>query len=143
MNEYTFDSISIGTHESFKVKITDDMQKSFMNISGDVNPMHLNQRYAESNGFDDKLVYGMLTASFYSTLVGVYLPGKYCLLHECDSSFTKPVYIGDELTVYGEVVDLHEGFKRVTIKAHITNQDGKKVSKAKIIVGIIGDEKNG
>lgn len=140
MNEYTLNTISVGTHESFKVKMTDDMQKSFMRITDDVNPMHIDQNYAESNGFDDKIVYGMLTASFYSTLVGVYLPGKYCLLQECDVSFSKPVYIGDVLTVFGEVVDIHEAFKRITIKASIKNQDGKKVSKAKIVAGIIGDE---
>ena len=86
--------------------------------------------------YENKLVYGMLSASFYSRLVGVYLPGEYCIFQGCDTSFNAPVYIGDELTVYGEIVEKHEGFRRIKIKAYIKNQKGKKVSRATLLVGV-------
>ena len=98
--------------------------------------------FQEVNG--DKIVYGMVQASFLSTLVGVYLPGKYCLFETVDALyFKKPVYIGDVLTVSGKVigkVDIsEEGPQRgtVSIKADIRNQNGEKVSLGKLTVGVM------
>lgn len=87
--------------------------------------------------FRDKLVYGMLTASFYSKLVGVYLPGEKCLFRECDVQWPRPVYIGDTLTVVGKVSEKDERIHTVKIKAFIRNQDGEKVSRATLTVGMI------
>lgn len=136
MNQYTLDNIAVGTSESFEVTVTEEMHNMFTAMSGDVNPMHMTDEYARTRGYDHKLVYGMLTASFYSTLVGVYLPGEHCVFHEIKTTFNAPVFIGDTLTVYGEVTDIHEGFKRLTIKAYIKNQNGKKVSRATLTVGL-------
>ena len=68
MNEYKLEDIKIGMIEKFKVKITEKMQNDFREITGDVNPMHLDDEFANKNGFNKKLVFGMLTASFFSTL---------------------------------------------------------------------------
>lgn len=136
MNSYFFDELNCGMFESFEVEITKELHDGFTRISGDNNPMHMSDEYARENGYEAKLVYGMLTASFYSKLVGVYLPGEHCLFHEINSTFNSPVYIGDRLTVYGEITELHEVFKRVKIKAYIKNQNGKKVSRATLIVGV-------
>lgn len=135
MNHYTLEELTIGTRESFQVTVTKDMQEQFTALSGDVNPMHLTEAYAVEHGYEHRLVYGMLTASFYSTLAGVYLPGEHCIFHEIHTTFNAPVYEGDELTVTGEVVEIHEGFQRVKIKAYIKNTKGKKVSRATLIVG--------
>ena len=83
-----------------------------------------------------RVVYGMLTSSFYSTLVGVYLPGENCLLQEIKISFNNPLYIGEEIVVAGIVVEKDDTFKRVEIKASIKTIDGKIVSKARIKVGV-------
>ena len=124
--------------EQFTVSITQEIQELFTAMTGDINPMHLDQDFAVSEGYRDRLVYGMCTASFYSTLVGVYLPGRYCLFHECDTVFPSPVYIGDILTVTGTVREVDRTFRRIHIKASITNQDGVKVSRAKLTVGVMG-----
>ena len=139
MNTYTFNEIVIGQEESFQVEVTDQMQHNFTRITGDINPMHINQEYAKSCGYRDVLVYGMLTASFYSTLVGVYLPGKYCLFQECHTYFNKPVYCGDILTVSGKVIDKLDwgGKSSVIVKGTIKNQNGDTVSKAKLIAGCL------
>ena len=138
MNEYKIENIEIGMKEEFKVQITEKMQNDFRDNTGDINPMHSDPDFAKEKGFDDTLVFGMLTASFFSTLVGVYLPGKNCLFQECKNiRFHNPVFIGDQLTIQGEVIEIDERFKRITIKAIIRKQDQKKVCSAKIMVGVI------
>jgi len=136
MNLYKFSDVSIGLSENFSVTISQEMLKAFRKISGDVNPLHMDTVYAKEKGFKDKVVYGLLTASFYSTLVGVYLPGKYCLFHGINITFANPVYVGDVLTVYGEISHINDAFRQIEISGHITNQNNKKISKAKIKVGV-------
>ena len=137
INNYSYDEISIGHKEMFITKITQEMQDMFLNISGDNNPLHVNEDYAKSKGFGGNVVYGMLTASFYSTLVGTLLPGKKCLFQEADIKFHKPVYIGDTLEISGECIDKNDTFKRLTIKARIKNQHNELVSSAKLKVGVL------
>ncbi len=136
MNKYTIRDLHVGKKEEFTICITEEMQRTFTELTGDLNPMHLDDEYAEKNGFERKIVYGMLTASFYSTLVGVYLPGERCLFHECDVAWKKPVYIGDRLTIKGEIKEKDERFNRIFIKASILNQKGEKVSRATLVAGI-------
>lgn len=137
MNQYKFSDLVLGMTESFEATITSEMMDQFLVMSGDTNPLHTDASYAKEKGFPDRVVYGMLTSALYSKLVGVYLPGKYCLLQEVKTSFHKPVFIGDTLNVFGEVAYLNDAFSVVEIKAHIINQDGVKVSKAKIKAGIL------
>lgn len=137
MNEYVFSDFSVGMTESFQRTVTEEMMDSFREISGDINPMHCDEEFAKAQGFAGRLVYGMLTASLYSTLVGVYLPGKNALFQEVETNFRTPVFIGDTLTVTGEVAEIKEKFNRLIIKAVIKNQDGKTVSKATIKAGVL------
>lgn len=139
MNEYKFSDIQLGLEESFSVTIDSSKLDKFLDISGDINPLHIKSNYAIEKGFNDRIVYGLLTSSFYSTLVGVYLPGKYCILQSIDIQFTKPVYIGDTLTIYGKVSYINEAYKQIEIKAIIKNQNNTKVSKAIIKVGLLDE----
>lgn len=137
MNVFTFENLEVGQSEGFTVQVTKEMHDNFTKTTGDINPMHIDTEYAKSQGFNDILVYGMLTASFYSTLVGVYLPGKYCLFHECNTSFNRPVYINDTLSIKGTIIEKTEvPINRITIKAIIKNQKNETVSRAKLVVGI-------
>ena len=136
MNDYRFADIAPGLSHSFQVIVTTEIMDAFRNISGDYNPLHVDSEFASTYGYPDRVVYGMLTASFYSTLVGIYLPGKYALFQGADIVFTATVFPGDTLTVSGEVVSIHEAYRQIEMKAHITNQLGKKVSRAKIRTGI-------
>lgn len=136
MNSYTFDQINIGDTESFTSVITDEKMKLFYMLSGDNSPIHISEEYAAKRGYSGRVCYGMLLASFFSTLAGVYLPGEHCLLHSVDSKFASPVFIGDKLTVSGKVIEKNELFKEITIKGEIKNQDGKKVCRAVIKAGL-------
>ena len=137
MNEYRFDDLKIGMEESFSVTVTEEMMKQFLDLSGDINLLHNDKDFAIDQGYQDKVVYGLLTTSFISKLVGVLLPGKYCLLQGIEVRYSKPVYVGDILIVKGIVDELHESVKRAVIKVAIQNQDEKKVVKGKVEVGFL------
>lgn len=137
MNKYRFEDLSTGMSESFEVTVTEEMMKQFLNISGDSNPLHNDPEFAKEQGYDDKVVYGLLTTSFISQLAGVYLPGKYCLLQGVEVKYLRPVYVGDKLTITGTVDELHESVKRCSIKVLITNQDNKKVLKGRAETGFL------
>ena len=139
MNSYKFVDINIGLEESFSVRVNSEKLDQFLKISGDINPLHTDAEYSKSKGFSDRVVYGMLTSSFFSTLIGVYLPGKYCILQGIDIKFSKPVYIDDILTITGKVSYINEAYRQLEIKAVIINQDNKKVSKATIKVGVMDE----
>ena len=138
MNEFIYDEIKVGQSASFQKEITVEMENMFRIISEDENPLHKDDVFASeiSNGkHPTHVAFGMLTASLYSTIAGMYLPGKYSLIHSLEEvSFLKPVYIGDVLTVTGEVVDKNDALKLIQLKVEIKNQNNKKVSRAKMKV---------
>ena len=142
MNEYKFEDLKIGLTESFEVVVTQQMMNDFLNISGDNNPLHVDEEFAKKQGYDNKVVYGLLTTSFISKLVGVLLPGKYCLLQGIETKYLRPVYVGDTLTVTGTIDELHESVKRASVKVTIVNQDNKKVLKGKVELGMLNYEKH-
>lgn len=136
MNHYRLADLTPGVTESFTVTITEEMMAQFYAITGDNSPIHMDADYAAGRGYPGRVVYGMLGASFLSTLAGVYLPGEHCLLHGVDLKFAKPIFIGDTLTVTGVVDEVNDTFREITIKASIVNQDGKKVTRAAIRAGV-------
>lgn len=136
MNRYTMPELEVGQKESFTVTVTEDMMDKFCQITGDVSTLHCEEEFAKNRGHKGRVVYGMLCASLFSTLAGVYLPGETCLLHSVESRFAKPVYIGDTLTVTGTVQEKNETFNQITIKAVITNDQGVKVTRGIIKAGI-------
>lgn len=140
MNEYLYDQIETGMEESFTVSVTEEMEDSFRNITGDINPLHRDDDYARQIGngkFKKHVVFGMLTASLYSTVAGVYMPGKYSLIHSMDIKFQKPVYAGDVLTVTAVVVDKQDGLNLIELKVKIINQGKECVSKATMKVLVL------
>ena len=138
MNEYTLAEIEVGMKAVFHKTITKEMEDAFRVISGDENPLHKDDTFAVeiSNGrFTGHAAFGMLTASLYSTVAGMYLPGKYSLIHSFEElSFMKPVFVGDDLTVEAEVTDKEMALKLIRLKVTIKNQNNKLVSKAKMKV---------
>lgn len=141
MNEYVFDEITIGMKESFTKEITLEMENAFRQLSGDNNPLHRDDEYAREIGdgkFPSHVSFGMLTASLYSTMAGMYMPGKYSLIHSLDGlSFYKPVFAGDTLTVTGEVMDKDENLNLIQLKVDIRNQNNEKISKTKMKILVL------
>lgn len=138
MNDYKIDQIEVGMEASFSKQITREMEDSFRTITGDNNPLHRDDNFARdvsNEKFREHVAFGMLTASLYSTMAGMYLPGKYSLIHSIDElSFLAPVFIGDVLEISGKVIDKNIDLKFIVIKVVIKNQDKKTVSRAKMKV---------
>jgi len=127
LNEYTFEEIEVGMKESFQVNITESMENTFAEITGNYNPLASNEEYAATTNYKKRISPGMLTASFLSRLTGMYLPGKYALLYSQSLNFENICYIGDQITVEGQVIEKNNATKIITLNTVITNQEGKKL----------------
>ena len=136
MNTYTYDQIEVGHKESFTVTVTGEEMDEFRKITGDINPLHSDVEYAKEHGYSDRVVFGMLTASYLSTLAGVYLPGEHSLIHSVKTKFSGVVYPGDELTIEGTVTEKNDTFELIIVKVIIRNQNGEKVCKAEMQIGV-------
>ena len=137
MNTYKFADLQVGLEEAFEYIVTEEKMHQFRDLTGDINPLHNEEVFALEHGYSGRVAYGMLTASLFSTMGGVYLPGKYCLIQQIESKFLSPVYIGDILTVKGVIQKLYDSVKRAEIKITILNQQGKKVIKGTLCVGFL------
>jgi len=123
--EYSFDEIKIGLEHSFEETINEELEENFAKISGDFNPLHMDEQYAKKTKFGKRVCHGMLLASFFSRLVGMYLPGKNALYFTQNLNFVEPCFIGDIIVVKGEVVDKSEATRMVKLKTTIKNHEGK------------------
>lgn len=139
MKEYKIRDLTVGMQESFSVIITSDMMQKFLSITGDENPLHVNGKFAKSKGFENRVVYGMLTASLISTLGGMYLPGKFCLIRGVDVKFVKPVYVGDKLEITGEVSRVEAELKCLEVKVTIKNQRNEKGLRGILKAGVVDE----
>jgi acyl dehydratase len=121
--EYQFEQIELGLKKEFTVKIIDSMIADFAKISGDYNPLHMDENYAESTPFKKRICHGMLLAAFFSRLVGMYLPGKSALYFSQSLNFQNPCFVNDVITIEGEVIDKSAATRLITIKTSIYNRE--------------------
>lgn len=139
MNHYFFEELKIGQSEEFSVKVTENMLNSFKAITGDVNPFHNDEQFAVAHGYPGRVVYGMLTASFLSTLAGVYIPGEKSLIQSVEAKFVNLVFIGDELKIIGTIDELNSTVKQIILKVEIKNQNDEKVLRGKMKIGMLNE----
>ena len=139
LSEYSLDEIKVGLKKKFQVTITESMLNDFAKLSGDYNPLHMNEEYASSTSFKKRICSGMFLASFFSRLVGMYLPGKHALHISQSSNFINPCFIDEKITVEGEVVDKSLATKIIKLKTTITNESGKTIIDGNAVV-IIRDD---
>ena len=135
-SEYSFDEIELGMQKSFKVDISKNMLDVFGRDTGDYNPLHMSEEYASSTSFKKRVCSGMFLASFFSRLVGMYLPGKHALHISQSLTFVNPCFIGETITVEGKVIDKSAATKIIKLETTITNESGKRIidGKAQVIV---------
>ena len=121
----TFQNIQVGQITQFEMKIDEKTIDDFAKLSGDHNPLHMDDDYAKSTKFGKRVCHGMLLASYLSRLVGMHLPGQNALYFSQTLNFRLPCFVGDQIMVKGEVTEKHETTKIITLKTIITNQTGK------------------
>lgn len=126
-NAYYFDELEVGQKATFSRKVSDEDIKAFAAVSGDNNPVHLDEAFAsEHTPFGGCIAHGILSASYISTVVGTILPGPGSIYINQSLKFRAPVKSGDTVVTEVEVTDLIEkrGFAQFSTRCLV---DGKVV----------------
>jgi 3-hydroxybutyryl-CoA dehydratase len=112
---YYLEDLAPDMEASVSKTITDEDIKAFAELSGDVNPVHIDDEFASGTIFKKRIAHGFLTGALFSTVLGTKLPGPGCIYLSQSMKFKAPVYIGDEVVATCKVtsVDLEKG--RVTL----------------------------
>ena len=130
MRGKTYDEISVGDSAYFSKTVTESDIHSFSAVTADFNPIHIDEVYATTSSLGKKtggrIVQGMLTASFFSTVLGMFLPGKGSLYVSQTCNFKRPVKIGDTIRAECEVVEKMEK-GRIRLLTRCLNQRGEVV----------------
>ncbi len=123
----TFEEINIGDSASYTKVVSREMVKAFSEISGDTNPIHLDEEYAKGTIFKENIAHGILVTGLISKVLGCDLPGYGAIYMSQQVSFKRPVKIGDEITATVEAISKDERRKTVTFRTYCKNQLGKIV----------------
>jgi len=129
MENITYDELSLGQSARLLRTVTLEDIQAFAAVSGDINPAHLNAEYADATMFHGVIAHGMLGAALISALFGTQFPGPGTIYLGQELKFTKPVRIGDTLTVLATVSEKDDAKKRVAMDCVVTNQNGEIVLK--------------
>mgnify|MGYP002135297072 FL=1 len=129
MENVTYDELSVGSSARLLRTVTLEDIQAFAAVSGDINPAHLNPEYADATMFHGVIAHGMLGAALISALFGTQFPGPGTIYLGQELKFTKPVRIGDTLTVLATVSEKDDEKKRVKMSCLVTNQKGETVLK--------------
>ena len=116
IESYCVEDLAVGMTASFRKTVTDEDIVRFADISGDRNPVHLDQAYAEKTMFKGRIAHGMLSAAFISTVFGTQLPGAGCIYLSQSLMFRAPVMIGDTVEATVTVIAIDAAKRRVTFE---------------------------
>ncbi|MBV9492602.1 MAG: MaoC family dehydratase [Acidobacteria bacterium] len=133
----TIDDFAIGQHASFRKTFTDDDVRRFVEITGDVNPLHVDDAFAAQTRFGRRVLHGMLTASIFSTMVGMLLPGTGAIYRSQTLAFLQPVFVGETVTAHFVVRGIDRGRHRLDIEAWIENEAGVRVIEGRCEAGLL------
>lgn len=127
MKGRTIKELKIGDFETFQKTITEGDVYLYAGVTGDMNPAHINQVYAEATPFKSRIAHGMLTAGLVSAVLGMKIPGPGTIYLGQELKFTAPVRIGDTIEAKAEVIEMKEDKNIVKLSTTCTNQEGKVV----------------
>lgn len=123
-----------GASASITKKISAKDVETFADLTGDQNPVHLDETYAQQTRFGKRIAHGMLGASLISTVLGMYLPGPGTIYLSQTLNFVAPVYLDDTLTAEVTVTNVREDKPIVTLETQCLNQDNRLVLKGEAVV---------
>jgi 3-hydroxybutyryl-CoA dehydratase len=117
----------VGEEATLTRVISDDDIKTFARISGDDNPVHVNDEYARDTMFRGRIAHGMLVAGLVSAVLGTTLPGPGAIYMSQQLRFLAPVRPGDQVTARAKVTEWDPDKGRVTLSTDVSNQEGVAV----------------
>lgn len=130
-----FEDIKVGMRESLMRTVMDEDVVGFAELTGDHNPIHLSDLYAEKTPFGRRIAHGLYTASLISAILGTKLPGPGAVYISQTIEFHGPVKIGDVVTISVEVVELVERGRRVVLYCEAM-VDGQRVLDGQAVVSV-------
>ncbi len=118
MNEqgYYLEDLKVGMTASYAKTVTEADVVLFAGVSGDMNPVHINEEFAKETMFQGRIAHGMLSASFISTVLGTKLPGPGCIYLSQNLKFRAPVRSGDTVSATATITDIVPDKKRVVMQ---------------------------
>ena len=133
----TIDDFHVGQQAQLTKTFTDDDIERFVAITGDTNPLHVDDDFAARTPFRRRILQGMLTASLFSTMVGMRLPGPGAIYRSQTIRFLKPVFVGDTVTAHFVVRSIDREKHRLQIESWIENESGDHVVEGTCEVGFL------
>ena len=130
----TYNEINLGDSARFSKTVTEADVVLFAGVTGDLNPAHIDEAYAEGTFFKTRIAHGMLSAGFISAVIGTRLPGPGTIYMHQSLNFLAPVAIGDTVTAVAEVVEKIEEKGRVRLKTTCVNQKGTTILDGEALV---------
>jgi len=121
------DGLAVGQTASLKVEVTGALVDAFAHLSGDDNPIHMSDSFAESAGFASRVAHGALLGAYVSKLIGTKLPGAGCLWLKQQFQWRVPVLIGDTVEITARVKHISAGTNIVLLTMQACNQQGTVV----------------
>lgn len=116
--------LKIGDRFSTERLVTDELIRKFADVSGDYNPIHLDEEFAGKTRFGKRIAHGMLSGAFISAVLGYEFKERKIVYLSQTMRFTAPVFIGDTVTASGTVIAIREDKGIITLETVCTNQDG-------------------
>lgn len=113
---YYFEDLSVGMSEAFAKTVTDADIVGFADITGDTNPIHLDDGFASESPFKDRIAHGMLSAGLISAVLGTRLPGPGCIYLSQSLRFMAPVKIGDHVVATATITDKIDKGRRIVME---------------------------
>jgi acyl dehydratase len=127
MSGKSFAELKQGDTVRWRHEVTAEEVDSFARLSGDVNPLHLDDAFGQQHGFRGRVVHGALMSAFVSRVLSTELPGPGCLWLSQSMRFTQPVYIADPIEVVVRVVHKSESLRTLLLETTIKNLRGETV----------------
>ena len=122
-----YNEIKIGDVFEKELIVSDDKVRTFAKISGDDNPLHVNDDFASKTRFGKRIAHGILITSFISKVIGRDFPGDGTIYVSQEVKFKRPVFINDKVTVRIKVLEKNDAKKRMILSTDVYNEDEKKV----------------
>ena len=116
LTSYCFEELEVGMSAEYRRRITGADVRQFAEVSGDINPLHLDAEFAGRTMFEGKIVHGMYGAGMISAVIGTCLPGPGCVYLSQSLRFLAPVRVGDEVVASARVVELFPEKHRARMK---------------------------
>ena len=130
----TYEQLSIGEAAEFSKTVSESDVYLFAGITGDFNPAHINEAYAQNTFFKGRIAHGMLSAGFVSAVIAMQLPGPGTIYMRQNLNFLAPVRIGDTVTARVTVVEKLDVKKRVRLETNCYNQEGTQLVSGEALV---------